>query len=366
MSTDRRVLHVITGLDVGGAENMLATLLEARRPNAPKASVVSLTPAGPLAARITHAGAPVADLGIAGAATILPGLWKLAGQIRVWKPHAIQGWMYHGNLAATLALGLSGRRRGTGLYWGIRCSDMDLSRYDWQLRLIVRAGARLSHLPDAIVANSEAGRATHERLGYRPQRFQVIDNGIDTERFRPDPRARAELRASLGLAEGTPLLIHVARRDPMKDHETMLASLDRLPGTALLAVGLGTETLPERAGLHRLGRRDDVARVLAAADVVVSSSAFGEGFPSAIAEGMAAGLPAVATDVGDSARIIGETGRVVPASDPVAMSAAIIGLLTEGPDSLAKRGIAARRRIEENFSVARAAAAFDTLHRGLT
>jgi glycosyltransferase involved in cell wall biosynthesis len=112
-----------------------------------------------------------------------------------------------------------------------------------------------------------------------------------------------------------------------------------------------------------LGRRDDVPELLAACDVTVSSSAFGEGFPNVVAEGMACGTPVAATDAGDAARIVDGAGLIVPPRDPSALAEAIRTLLQEPPEKRADRSRLARRRIEERFSLARAVSAFDALHR---
>jgi glycosyltransferase involved in cell wall biosynthesis len=102
---------------------------------------------------------------------------------------------------------------------------------------------------------------------------------------------------------------------------------------------------------------------LAEADVVVSSSRFGEGFSNVLAEGMACGLPAVATDVGDARLIIGDTGILVPPNDPPALAAAIRALSRETEAARAERGARARARIVENFSMARAVERYQELYR---
>lgn len=357
------MLHVITTLQTGGAESMLAALVLAKRPGAPAARVVSLLPGGATCDRLRASGVDVTDLGMTRGRPSGGALIRLTRLIRAERPHVIQGWMYHANLMATLALALSGRRRRTRLYWGIRCSDMDPGLYGWSFRLAVRACAWLSRVPDAIIANSESGRDYHRRGGYRARCFDVIDNGIDTARFRPDETGRARVRAELGIPADLPLLALVARVDPMKDHAGFLDAFRRLSGVGALAVGEGTDRLPELPGLYRLGMRSDVPGLLAACDFVVSSSAFGEGFSNTIAEGMACGLPPVATGVGDTARIIGDAGLVVPPRDPAALAAAITALLNEPPSQRAERGRRARRRIEERFSLSRAVEAFDALHR---
>jgi glycosyltransferase involved in cell wall biosynthesis len=307
----------------------------------------------------------VVELDFATPGGIVAGLYRLARLIADIRPEIVQGWMYHGDLAALIALGLSGRRRQTRLVWSIRCSDMDFARYRTQLRLVVRACAALSGRPDLVTANSAAGLAAHLSLGYRPRRSDIVFNGIDIDRFRPDAAARMAVRSELGIAADAILLAHVARVDPMKDHESFLAAMAQLPDLHALLIGAGTENLPAVPNLVRLGRRADVARLLAAADIVVSSSAFGEGFSNALAEGMSCGLPAVATDVGDAGAIVGDTGLIVPKRDPQALAAALARLAQEPATVRAERGKRARARIEENFGMARAVARFAELYASL-
>lgn len=351
-------MHVITALDVGGAESMLAALATAQTPSADQ-RVVSLVSGGVHAGALRRTGVIVDELGFRRGIPDPRGLWRLATLIRAHRPDLIQSWMYHADLTALLALRLSGHRRTTRLAWGIRCSNMDTRQYGPLLRATIGFCAALSGQPDAIVANSEAGLAAHKRLGYAPRRAAVVYNGIDTNRFRPDADARAAVRHDLGLAPDARVAVHVARVDPMKDHETLLASLSFMPDVAVVSVGLGTDSLPDRPNLHRLGARTDVARLLAAGDVIVSSSAFGEGFCNAIAEGMAAGLPAVTTDVGDARTIVGDTGLVVPPGEPGALAAAVRQMLDD--PGFERRRRAARARIEEHFSLGRAVSRFEAL-----
>ncbi len=354
-------MHVITGLGVGGAETMLAALAEAEAGAGTPPVVVSLTPGGPIAERLAGSGVPVFDLGMARGRPGLRGMTKMIGLIRRFRPAVVQSWMYHANLVATAALSLSGRRARTTHYWGIRCSDMDLDAYGRGFRLVVQAGARLSRWPDAVTCNSEAGIAVHEQLGYRPRQFVLIDNGIDTNRFKPDRQARVEVRNEHGVALDRPVFAVAARVDPMKDYPVLLSALEQLPDFTAIVMGEGTEALPSLPNLIRIGRSNDVPRLFAAADLIVSSSAYGEGFSNAIAEGMACGLPAVATNVGDAGRIIGKTGAVVPPRDPGALADAIEGILRA--PNLAVRGAAARERIVGEFALDRAVARFRQLHR---
>jgi len=372
---DIRVLHVIAGLETGGAETMLATLAT-RRPPGLAQSVATLIPGGAQAERIAAAGIPLTSLGMRRSRPTLGGLMRLARLIRATAPDIVQGWMYHADLAATLALHLSGRRRATRLAWNLRCSDMAGRDYGLQFRLVRRLWLCLAPRADLVLANSQAGLDYHRGLGLQARRSVLIPNGIDVDRFRPDPAARARVRQELGIDPAQRVIVHVARVDPMKDHATLLAAAGDLAGglaggpaqATLLLVGRGTEALSASPGVRGLGvrglgERRDVPDLLAAADLIVSSSAYGEGFSNALAEGMAAGLPAVATDAGDARAILGDTGIVCPIRDPQALAGAIGALLAEAPEAFAARGRAARARIVDQFSLDRCVERFTALYR---
>lgn len=355
------VMHVITGLDTGGAERMLANLCIAQHRNGAAPVVVSLSPGGSQRDRLQSAGVAVRDLGLRRGIPNPLGLFRLAGMIRRQKPPVIQSWMYHADLVALLSLWLSGRRKRTRLYWGVRCSDVDLGAYPVSLRIVVRLCALLSRFSDGVVYNSQAGRTAHHKLGYRPRRSVVVDNGFDIGDFAPDTAARKQVRQALGLPEDAFVVATVARYDTMKGYDTLLAALGRSRDITGLAIGAGTEVLAGKARVLPLGERDDVPRLLAAVDALVSPSHFGEGFSNAIGEAMASGLPVVATDVGDAARIVGDAGIVVPPRDADALASALARLRD---DAELRHGLGekAREQIERSFGLKRSIDAFEALH----
>jgi len=362
----RKIVYVTTDLFVGGgAESMLVRMVTAGPRLADEITIVSLLPGDSHAQELRRAGIAVVELAFDSVGGIASGVIKLARLIGRIKPDIVQGWMYHGDLAALVALVLSGRRRRTRLVWSIRCSDLDLRRYSVGLRLVVKACTLLSRWPDFVTANSTAGLKHHLHLGYRPRRAEVVVNGIDVDEFRPDPAAREAVRRELGIADHDIVIALVARVDAMKDHASFLAAMAELPDLRALLVGSRTENLPEARNVLRLGRRCDVARLLAAADFIASSSCFGEGFSNALAEGMSCGLPAIATDVGDAKLIVGDTGLVVPPGDRYALAAALRMLAREPPALHAERRARARARIVENFAMNRAIRRFGELYESL-
>ncbi len=349
-----RVMHVISGLDTGGAEAFLVQLATALKARGFEQDVVSVTKLGAHAPTLQAAGIPVHALNVGSLAGALAAVGRLSALVRKVRPDVMQGWMYHGDLFAALANRIvpGGRR----LYWNLRASDTVEGGYG----RLVRINAKLSAWPNLVIANSKTGLDFHLRHGYRPRRTDVIPNGVDVEKFRPDAADRAALRAELGLRDDAVVAIHVARLNPMKDHDSFLRAMRSLPDVRGLLVGAGTETLALPGNVTALGLRKDVDRLYRCADIVVLSSAFAEGFSNVLAEGMSSGLVPVATDVGDARLIVGDTGQVVPIRDPDALAKALA--MEAGHPAHEARKAQARARMTENFTIDRAVGRFATLY----
>ena len=352
------VVHIITGLGTGGAETMLVQLARALQVRGISQHVVSLTAHDALAPTLRAAGIGMTILGARSLASLPAAMRMLVRLVNDTRPRIIQGWMYHGNLAGSLCHCICRGRQDRKLFWNLRASNMDEKRYG----RLIWCSSVISPWVDVIVANSDAGLAYHRTRGFRPSRFVVIDNGIDTETFRPDPAIRAQMRAQLGIAGNAIVAIHVARVDPMKDHANFIAAMARIPSVNGIMVGSGTMDLSLPPNVMALGLRHDVEKLFAAADIVVSTSAFGEGFSNVIAEGMSAGLIPVATDVGDVRRIVGDVGWVVALGDPAALADAISKVAALPQAECWQRGNQARERIIANFTLAQATDSFARLY----
>ena len=372
-----RVLYVITGLSTGGAEMMLLKLLERLDRERFTPAVISLTSLGDIGPRIAALGIPVQALGMATRWPRLALLRRLREMIREWRPDVVHTWLYHADLLG----GLAARWAGVPVVcWGIRSSNLDVDKTAWTTRVIRRVCAWLSGcVPDRIFLNSEAARGIHAALGYAPGKMSVIPNGFDLSRFAPDPVARARVRASLGCTEDTLLVGMVGRYDPLKNHAGFVAAMSilrpRLSALKIAMVGKGVtaqndplvsllqaETWGQDAML--LGERTDIPALMAAFDILVCPS-HAEAFPNVIGEAMATGVPCVATDVGDCAFLVGETGRVVPVGDMAALAGQVLALLGLSPAQRAALGALARERVEACFDIAtvvrRYEAAYETL-----
>jgi glycosyltransferase involved in cell wall biosynthesis len=359
-----KITHVITGLSMGGAQMMLYKLLSHMDRTAFAAEVIPLADVGPLDKKIQALGVPVRCLGMRPGVPNPLGVYRLARWLRQDPPHLIQTWLYHADLVGGLAARLAG---GIPVAWNLRHSDLGPGGNKCTTAWTVRACARLSRwLPERIVCCSESSRKVHTAAGYAHGEMIVIPNGFDLAAFRPDPAARLSVRRELGISEEAPLIGLVGRFNPQKDHRTFVKAAARLhahlPQVHFLLCGqdvtwdnaplrrwITAADLPDRC--HLLGERDDIPRLTAALDIATTASAYGEGFPNVIGEAMACGVPCVVTDVGDSAHIVGDTGRVVLARDPRALADAWRELVGLGPEDRVQLGLAARRRVEEHFSL---------------
>lgn len=368
-----KIIHLITDLDTGGAEMMLLKLLAHMDGERFANVVISLTDRGTLGEQIAALGVPVFTLGMRRGLPNPLGIGRLVRLLRQEKPDILQTWLYHADLLGTISSRLV---HVPTLCWNIRCSDMDMSRYSRLSRLVLHILAGLSGCPDIVIVNSEAGRRLHETLRYSPRRWEIVPNGFDLNRFHPDPAARQSLREELDVPPDTVLISLVARFDPMKDHHTFLEAAGRIAheqsSVHFVLAGKGIEQLAgivDEMGLgarvHLLGERSDIPRIMAALDILALSSAFGEGFPNVVGEAMACGIPCVATDVGDAASIIGETGIVVQPRDPAGMADAWKQLI-EMPDAERQAlGKDARRRVERLFSIESIVGRYQSLYRGI-
>ena len=356
------LLHAITGLSTGGAEKMLYRLVSSLQQHYQQA-VLSMLDEGTVGPRITALGVPVYTLGMTPGIPSLKALRRCARVIATVRPDLVQGWMYHADLAALLAAWLS--HTHTPVLWNVRAS-LDLRREKRSTAAVIRLGALLSRCASGIIYNAHSSARQHEALGYAAARTRVIPNGFDCSEFKPDPGAKRWLRESLGIGKGEILIGCVGRFHPMKDHRGFLAAAAmasrREPRLRFVLVGHGLDVSNSELSawiveeglsgqVHLLGERDDMPRITAGLDVACLASAWGEGFPNVLGEAMACAVPCITTEIGDSAWVVGNTGKVVSARSPQAMAEAMLALEALGAEGREALGARARQRVLENFSL---------------
>jgi glycosyltransferase involved in cell wall biosynthesis len=371
-----KILHLITDLNIGGAEMSLYRLLGRMNNSRFENRVISLIPVGEIGEKIRTIGIPVTSLGLRPGQISPAALWALARELRNKKPDILQTWMYHADLLGLLAAKMSGIEK---VIWNIRSSNIVTTKFRSLTGWVMLICAWLSGLPNAIIVNSQAGQEFHTKFGYHPRRWVFIPNGIDTNQFKSDEHARRSVRIELGLDQHTVLIGMIARYDFMKGHADflraagilirsgvdahfLLAGQDVTADNAVMSNLILEEGLAGR--VHLVGRRDDIPRLDAALDILTMSSIW-EGFPNAVAEAMACGVPCVVTNVGDAAILVSDTGRVISPRDPAAMADAWKDLVRSGVEVRHRLGESARLRVVEEFGISKTVTAYESLFAAL-
>ncbi len=356
-----RILLLTRSLGLGGAERQLVMLARGLSHGGHHVAVAVFYPGGAFEEELRSDGILVHDLGKRGRWDTLPFVARLARAVRAERPDVV----LTSNGANLFAALLKPLFPSVKMVWAVRSAMDDLGAYDWLMRAAPRLESLASPLADAIFANSHAARRQAVANGMNGAKIVVIPNGIDCERFRPDPVAGRRLREEWAIPADARLVGVVARLDPVKNHRTFLEAASRVasarPDVRFVCVGGGKPAY--RLALERLaselalaprltwaGERKVTNAVYGALDVAVLSSD-AESFPNAVAEAMACGKPVVVTNAGDMPVIVGDTGIVVPPREPTSLARGILQLLerTESPASTLP--IRTRARIEREFSV---------------
>ena len=314
-----KVVHIITGLNQGGAETVLTRLLE----NASFYDdfyIISLTGKGYYSDYIKY---PIYHLNYSDPFALINSTIKLIRILRKIQPDIIQTWLYHSDLIG----GVIGKIfTDESIFWNIRNGNLDpklISRSTWISAKICAIFSRI--IPDKIISCSTKAAATHEIFGYIGNKFIIIPNGTHFPNQVKSIKNRNTFLEKFSLPEDAILLGNISRWNPLKDHKTLLESfslsLSKNPNIYLLLVGNGLEEENSELGIlidHfnlrksviLLGQLKDISYVLGVLDLFILSSV-GEAFPNVLIEAMSYEVYCVSTDVGDAAYILGDEKFIV-------------------------------------------------------
>ena len=373
-----KVVFLTTGLSVGGAEVMLHNILSKIDRDRFEPEVVSLMDKGQYGDKIEALGVRVHSVKMLEGKPSLSSAKRLLSVVKGIQPDLIQGWMYHGNIASQFYKTLS--RSKIPVVWSIHHSLHQISKEKPLTQSLIRLGALSSKYIEQIAYVSEKSQMQHQKLGYSQHNSCVIPNGFETSRFKPSAAVRSKFRQELGISDDTFLIGSMARYSPMKDHANFIRAagvlLQDYPDTKFVMIGNLvdrnnqdlTELIAELGidkSIYLLGLRRDIPEIMPALDLLASSSAFGEAFPLVLGEAMSCGIPCVATDIGDSAFIIGDTGRIVPPKDPQALARGWQEIIDLSLSERAELGEAARKRVINNFALEGIVNRYEQLYQGL-
>ncbi|MEN3294754.1 MAG: hypothetical protein V7642_4007 [Burkholderiales bacterium] len=355
------ILHVITGLEVGGAEMALYRLILEFRGSQYTHTVIALTSEGGMRPHFVESGIKLIVLDVR--RSPISQILRLYRLVRALRPDIVHTWMYHADFFGGLAARIAGIRN---VIWGLRTTDVD-GGCARATALVRRLCASLSRrVPHTIVCVAEAARRSHSLIGYDTARMVVIGNGFDLSVLTSSQFERSQLRAQCGFDADDIVLGTLGRFNLDKDHANFVQAAGQLARRhdRLRFLMVGKDLDRGNTDLMRwidatgyadrfvlLGERADAAVCLSAMDIFCLSSRT-EAFPNVVGEAMALGLPCVATDVGDVAVLMADTGVLVPKANPDALAQGVAQLLTLGPDYRKQMGERARERIRATYTMA--------------
>ena len=369
-----RICHVILSLDsIGGAERMLMRLLLANPESADKKLVLVLCRAGAWGEQLRSIGVTVHELNMQSFLDTPRILFRLITYIREFHPNIVQTWMYHSDLLGGLAAYFSGC---SNIIWGIRRTSLSLCDSKSTL-LVMELCALLSRLiPKKIISVAEAGRKAHVAVGYSASRMVVIPNGFDFSNLTATAAQRKALREACGFSDDELVIGCLGRFHHAKGQDNFVKAAAIVaqshPKIRFMMVGKDCDANNAKlmGWIHEhnlqdlfvlLGERHDVPICLAAMDVFCMPS-HTEGFPNGLGEAMTMGLPCVATDVGDTAVLAGDTVSLVPAGNAQALAQALLTVLALSPEQRYQMGLNAKTRVIAEFSIEKACERFNTVY----
>ena len=368
-----KIVHIITGLEDGGAEATLTKLLSYSSVLRSRYHVISLLGLGKYGPKFREMGIPTYALNLNRPIYAISALFKLFKILRSIEPDIVQTWLYHADLIGGVIARIVGVK---AIYWGVRHSNLSPANMKIRTLIVVKISALLSGvIPHKIICCSDEAVKSHIDIGYDKNKFVVINNGYDLSNFTKINIDIDDVKSDFSIPISTPLLGMVARFNVQKDHYNLLQALANVKKEGLeficILVGTGINNdniqltqwinqLSLSRNVKLLGQHEDIPLIMNILDIHILSS-LGEAFPNVIAEAMACYTPCITTDVGEASIIVGDTGWVVPSQDHYSLSQSIIEALKQlnDNDNWALRKSAARKRIVENYSLVKMVSAYD-------
>ena len=348
----KKIVFITPGVETGGAEKQLALVAKGLSQSGFAPLIIALSRSEGRQRLPDFDGLQVVEINCRKLSQLASKMWKIRRTVKDHKPDVIQGWMYAGNIMASIiGVGIE-----TQVYHSLRASNMDAKRYGRMIKL----NAFLSGYADGVVANSQVGAKHHISQGFSSAKMVIIPNGIDTEKYFPDKKSGVSIRQELGVTDDTPLVLYAARVDPMKGHQAVISVAKLCPGIQFIFAGNGTELLDVPKNVLGLGIRHDMPKIYNACDWVLNISKFGEGFPNVIGEAMACGTPVCANDVGDSWRIMGDHGHKLRTASTEGAATELRALVKMHSPPTKRKCIA--RHVSRHFSIAKMVSSYSSLY----
>ncbi len=355
-----KIVHIITGLNDGGAENILYKVCKFDNLN--NHIVISFVSGGKYSTILKEMGVTVHSINMK-FYSIIKFIY-LIRLLRNLNPDIVQTWLVHGDFIGGIASRLAGIKN---IVWNVLYSKLDTRIEKIRTIFIIKLLSKLSHIiPKFIIVISKSAYDNCKNIGYNKNKIILVNSGFDLSYFKISEKQKLDFRNQFNINHNMPLIGIVARYHPIKDHKNLLKALKIIKSKKInfYCVFVGTDMNIENKillndiknyklenNIKLLGPLNNIPLVMNGLDIKILCSK-SEGFSSVIVEAMACGTPCVVTDVGDSSFIVGKTGWIVPPSDPAKLATEIQNAIFEiDSDNWEKRCEQARLRVKKNFGI---------------
>lgn len=339
------VLHSIATLEPGGTEHFLVEHIQNTAADVKHVVFVLRPLKGPLPDRLKKLQIEVISAEMDNVLSLPRAVISYQRTVRASAPQIQHCWSY---FPAVLSLFVSA---GIPAIWNMRQGLASTRDEKLLTRLAIKLLKKNADRPDLWVYNSEAGLLDHQQKGLSSSSIRLIENGVCTDTFRRDIEKRREVRRRYKIPDDACIILNVSRRHPMKGEEFFIRVATRLLETypELFIMVCGRSAIaPAYPRLIYAGYQEEIEAFFSAADIYCHSSTRSEGFPNAVAQAMACECFPVATDIGDTKRLLSSNGYCVPPGNFEALLKALEKAISEYPRSGGFAG--ARERMVELFS----------------
>ena len=357
-----RILHIISGLGLGGAESTLYNLVKYDYKKNTHI-IISLSSKKFYEKKLSQINVKVINLDFK--QSIFNKVFKLIKIINNTKPHIVQSWMYHAEILTIIVKILTKSK----IVWNIRNSTPYSRNFKLSTKILVFLNSIFSYfIPQKIISCSTIASKNHINIGYDRKKFINIFNGVDIKRFKIRNKIKKKKEIVIGC---------VARWHPQKDHKNLIKSLNLLIQNNfydwkcfLVGKGLNNKNkeillLIKNYKLNKyiklLGPLEKINHFYNKIDFFVLPSRDGEGFPNVLAESYASGVMCISTDVGDANKIINEKKYLVKPGDEQRLYESIKIMINDNKLNNKKNKMNLRNKIKRNFSMEKMIKKYNTI-----
>ena len=369
----KKIVHIISGLQVGGAERSLFNICNSSLNDSFKQYVICLGNRGYYSQKIEEIGLEIYHINFS-SWHFFKSLIKFITVLKKISPNIIQGWMNHGNFASILALLILNFK--PIIYWNIRQSfyknknDLFYTKFSFLFNIV------FSRIPKKIIINSNISKIQLQNFGFHVDSFKFIPNGFDSNYWVRDLSFRKLKRENLGIKNLDFVIGYVGRYHSMKNIILLLKAFEiisiNLPNTKLVIIGQKEndfnkfekqifDRIPKNQ-IILLNQMYDVNKYYSLFDLFILCSV-SEGFPNVLGEAMSCELCCISTNVGEASALLQDVGLIIPVDDLDALVREITNCI--GNLEITKNmGGGARNKIIKSYSLQNTVNQYFNLYNG--